>query len=118
MSNTTSLIAKHELGPASKVSLTLDRNVAVVESPFTRTAQRQIRGGARWRATLDYDPYTGEEVDHMVAWMDRVSRGDALVSLDNDANVEGGTFVPVELGSSWAAGTTGWTSTRSSLTVI
>lgn len=66
---------------AAKLTWTLDRNVVVNESPLSRTAQRVIRGGDRWKATIELPALQPPDSGFLSAFLDAASAGDAYFYL-------------------------------------
>ncbi len=117
MSNAIPTIGRPEVGSVSRLVMRLETNVAIAQSPIARAVQRQIRAGARWLASLQYEVLLDSDIDAMSSWLDRAVRGDTLLAIESDANLRLGTFTPTELAASWSLGTTGWTTSQTALTV-
>ena len=83
----------------------LERNVTQLSNPLSKTIQRVVRGGDRWRATVQIPVLVGDEAARVCAWLDQISRGDnaGLVPVfQNDTtSVESGGTYFAEMQASW-----------------
>lgn len=111
----TDIALPYDLCP-SKVTWTLDRNVADVESPFSRVNQAQGRPGDRWRAAVTWDEMDGDKAHVLAAWLDQISKGRnyALLPVQQNDLSRSSLAVVSSLQSAWAAAgsLTGWTATN------
>lgn len=71
----TDIALPYDLAP-SQIDWRLVRNVAVAESPISRSVQRQARPGDRWQATLRWDVLDRRRASALAAWLDEASRAD------------------------------------------
>ena len=77
--------------PAS-VAWSLEHNVGSAINPLGGTMQRVVRGGDRWRATLQWPPMIGDDAGIFAGWLDKVSRGDRWLYVDHPANMARGNL--------------------------
>jgi hypothetical protein len=113
-------IALPAIPGVSALNWTLERNVAVFESPLTKASQRLSRTGHRWRAQLRFPLYNLNDAGVLAAWMDQISRGDRWLWLTPPQNSVRGNWNPADLitnGTFVGDATTGWTGNAAALSV-
>lgn len=88
----------------------LERNVSVAESPLSRTVQRIVRTGDRWRCTLVTPPLQNDDAAVLKAFLSQAARGDTWFYLSPPQNMKRGSFLPAEylLNTDFSSGTASW----------
>lgn len=69
----TDIALPYDLCP-SKITWTLNRNIAVAESPTSRVTQEQGRAGDRWQATVNWENLIDGRAYALASYLDQVSK--------------------------------------------
>lgn len=92
----------------TRVTWTLQRNVATYTSPLSYASQRNdVNRSARWRATIEMPPLAADEAALLSTWLDQISRGEHVglvpVFQNTALSRESGFPAFVDLNSAWTA---------------
>ncbi|WP_428309247.1 hypothetical protein [Hydrocarboniphaga sp.] len=82
------------IGLGQKVTLTLERNGVVNESPLSRAVQRIVRQGDRWRAAISWPPQQGVDAGLMAAFLDQASDFGNWFCVDAPRLIQGAWSTP------------------------
>lgn len=113
------ILALPAIPGVESVDWDIERNVAVQQSPLGHTLQRQVRGGDRWRCTLNFPLYQHDDAGVLEAFLREATRGDRWLYLSPPQNSLRGNWAPAELvdNGRFVTDASGWTPTSATLSV-